>query len=77
MRVGGITPSRIARMEKIASIAPAAPNRWPTDDLVEDMADGGPNEEAAEDQADALEATGEEIKDDLEDAADEMDATPQ
>lgn len=46
-------------------------------DLVESMEAGGPNERAAERQADALRAEGEQIKDDLEDAADEMDRTPQ
>ena len=46
-------------------------------DLVEGMEAGGPNEEAAETQADALRERGEEIKDDLENAADEMDETPQ
>ena len=29
--------SRIARIEKIASTAPAAPSRWPIADLVEDI----------------------------------------
>src|SRR5580704_10492209 len=37
LRVGGTTPSRIARMAKIASTVPAAPNRWPIADLVEDI----------------------------------------
>src|ERR1700753_1360844 len=37
LMVGGATLSRIARMQKIASIAPAAPNRWPVDDLVDDI----------------------------------------
>ena len=46
-------------------------------DIVESIEEGGPNEEAAEAQADALREQGEEIKDDLEDAADDMDATPQ
>ena len=46
-------------------------------DLLESMEAGGPNEEAAEIQADAIRERGEETKDDLEDAADEMDATPQ
>ena len=46
-------------------------------DLVEAMEEGGPNEEAAEAQADAIRERGEETKDELEDAADEMDATPQ
>jgi hypothetical protein len=46
-------------------------------DLIEGMEAGGPGEEAAETQADALRERGEEIKDDLEDAADEMDETPQ
>jgi hypothetical protein len=36
--VGGAIWSRIARIEKIASIAPAAPSRWPVADLVEDIA---------------------------------------
>jgi hypothetical protein len=34
--VGGITPSRIARAQKIASTEPAAPSRWPMADLVDD-----------------------------------------
>src|ERR1700755_2228118 len=38
LMVGGATLSRIARIEKIASIAPAAPSRCPVDDLVEDIA---------------------------------------
>src|SRR5690606_9992555 len=35
LMVGGATWSRMARMLKIASTAPAAPSRWPTMDLVE------------------------------------------
>src|SRR5437879_10315483 len=35
--VGGATLSRIARMLKIASIAPAAPSKCPVDDLVDDI----------------------------------------
>ena len=35
--VGGATSSRIARIEKIASTAPAAPSRWPMQDLVDDI----------------------------------------
>ena len=31
-------PSRMASRQKIASTAPAAPSRWPIDDLVDDMA---------------------------------------
>ncbi|OYW44743.1 MAG: hypothetical protein B7Z08_08225 [Sphingomonadales bacterium 32-68-7] len=46
-------------------------------DLVEAQEAGGPNEAAAESQADALRAEGEEIKDTLEDEADELDSTPQ
>jgi len=46
-------------------------------DLVEATEAGGPNEEAAEAQADAIREDGEQTKDNLEDAADEMDATPQ
>lgn len=46
-------------------------------DLLEAMEAGGPNEDAAEVQADAIRERGEETKDELEDAADEMDATPQ
>ena len=46
-------------------------------DLVEAMEAGGPNEEAAETRADALREEGEELKDDLENSADEMDRTPQ
>src|SRR5690606_31092824 len=37
LSVGGTTLSRIARIEKIASTAPAAPSRWPIADLVEDI----------------------------------------
>src|ERR1700724_407007 len=37
LMVGGATLSRIARMLKIASTAPAAPSRWPIDDLVDDI----------------------------------------
>ncbi len=46
-------------------------------DLIEAMEAGGPNEEAAETQAEAIRERGEETKDELEDAADEMDSTPQ
>lgn len=46
-------------------------------DLVQSMEAGGPNEEAAEAEADALREEGEEIKDRLEDDADAMDALPQ
>lgn len=46
-------------------------------DLIEAMEEGGPNEEAAEVQADAIRERGEETKDELEEAADDMDATPQ
>src|SRR5665213_1311544 len=35
--VGGHILSRIARTEKIASTAPAAPSKWPIADLVEDI----------------------------------------
>src|SRR5437588_7072035 len=35
--VGGAILSRIARMLKIVSIAPAAPSRCPVDDLVDDI----------------------------------------
>src|ERR1700680_1572670 len=37
LMVGGAMLSRIARMLKIASIAPAAPNRCPVEDLVDDI----------------------------------------
>src|SRR3977135_3455966 len=37
LMVGGAMLSRIARMLKIASIAPAAPSRCPVDDLVDDI----------------------------------------
>src|SRR6201986_167433 len=37
LMVGGAMLSRIARIEKIASIAPAAPRRCPVDDLVDDI----------------------------------------
>ena len=46
-------------------------------DLIESMEAGGPNEQAAEEQADAIRERGEDTKDELEDAADQMDATPQ
>ena len=46
-------------------------------DLIEAVEAGGPNEEAAEVQADAIRERGEETKDQLEDAADEMDPEPQ
>lgn len=46
-------------------------------DILEATEAGGPNEEAAEEQADAIREQGEETKDHLEDAADEMDAAPQ
>ena len=46
-------------------------------DLEEAMTEGGPEEEAGEARADQLRRTGEETKDELEDAADEMDSTPQ
>ena len=38
LMVGGTMPSRMASRQKIASTEPAAPSRWPMDDLVEDMA---------------------------------------
>src|SRR6202051_2154180 len=37
LMVGGAMLSRIARMLKIASIAPAAPSKCPVDDLVDDI----------------------------------------
>src|ERR1700751_4647441 len=37
LMVGGAMLSRIARMEKIASIAPAAPRRCPVEDFVDDI----------------------------------------
>src|SRR5438067_4780858 len=37
LMVGGATESRIARVAKMASTAPAAPSRWPTDDFVDDI----------------------------------------
>ncbi len=46
-------------------------------DLIESMEAGGPNEEEAEVQADAIRKRGEDTKDHLEDMADEMDDTPQ
>jgi hypothetical protein len=46
-------------------------------DLLEATEEGGPNEAAAESSADVLRAEGEQVKDDLEDAADELDAAPQ
>src|SRR5262249_27753149 len=38
LMVGGAVSSRMASTEKIASTAPAAPSRWPIDDLVDDIA---------------------------------------
>ena len=46
-------------------------------DLEEAMTEGGPDEKAGEQKADALREKGEDIKDHLEDEADEMDAAPQ
>lgn len=46
-------------------------------DLVEALDEGGPDGAASEMEADEMRAEGEEIKDDLENAADEMDDTPQ
>jgi outer membrane murein-binding lipoprotein Lpp len=46
-------------------------------DLIEAQEAGGPNEQAAEEQADAIRERGENTKDHLEDEADEMDSTPQ
>lgn len=46
-------------------------------DLEEAMTQGGPEEAAGAATADALREQGEETKDNLEDAADEMDALPQ
>src|ERR1700710_3164174 len=37
LMVGGAMLSRIARMLKMASTAPAAPSRWPVEDLVDDI----------------------------------------
>lgn len=45
--------------------------------IEESLAQGAPNEEAIEEYADNLREEGEEIKDDLEDAADQMDEDPQ
>ncbi|HYD23699.1 MAG TPA: hypothetical protein VEB68_02810 [Croceibacterium sp.] len=45
--------------------------------LEEAMTEGGPDDAAGEAAADAMRETGEETKDQLEDAADEMDSTPQ
>ena len=45
--------------------------------LEEAITEGGPEEKAGEQKADALRAKGEDIKDHLEDEADEMDAAPQ
>lgn len=46
-------------------------------DILEASEKGGPSEEAAEKQADAIREQGEETKDHLENEADEMDAAPQ
>ena len=45
--------------------------------LEEAVTEGGPEEKAGERTADALREKGEDIKDHLEDEADEMDAAPQ
>ena len=45
--------------------------------LEEAMTEGGPDEAAGEATADALREKGEDTKDELEDAADDMDAAPQ
>ncbi len=45
--------------------------------LEEAMTEGGPEEKAGEQRADAMREKGEDIKDHLEDEADEMDKTPQ
>ena len=45
--------------------------------LEEAITEGGPEEKAGEQKADALRETGEKTKDKLEDEADEMDAAPQ
>ena len=36
-RVGGAIPSLIDKIEKIASMAPDAPRRWPVEDFVDDI----------------------------------------
>lgn len=46
-------------------------------DLEEAMTKGGPEEKAGEQRADAMREKGEQIKDHLEDEADELDKTPQ
>ena len=46
-------------------------------ELEEAMTEGGPDEAQGAAAADAMREQGEETKDELEDAADEMDATPQ
>ena len=45
--------------------------------VVESLTENTPEEEAGEARADELRETGEETKDDLEDAADQMDPEPQ
>ena len=50
--VGGMQPSRIARIVAIASIAPAAPSVWPSIDLLAEIATFG--RVVAEDRADRL-----------------------
>ena len=37
LRVGGATPAFMAMTENIASTLPAAPNRWPIADFVDDI----------------------------------------
>jgi uncharacterized lipoprotein NlpE involved in copper resistance len=46
-------------------------------DLEESLTQGGPDEKAGEAAADAMREQGEDIKDHLEDEADQMDSTPQ
>lgn len=46
-------------------------------DLLEATEAGGPNEQAAAEEADRIRADGEETKDHLENEADSMDAAPQ
>jgi predicted nucleic acid-binding Zn-ribbon protein len=46
-------------------------------DLEEALAEGGPNEEATEEYADALREKGERTEDQLKEAAEELDDVPQ
>jgi hypothetical protein len=74
----GLAACDSAEENEVEQIAEAIDESYEAEaDMVEAMEAGGPSEAAAEAEADALRAEGEEIKDDLENAADELDETPQ